>query len=320
MDDLVAEALYETQVPLNYNPKLAIRHVTVSQMLKADRAHSTALFRIDGNEFSVVILLGNLQLVRSSNAYADFDLDDGTGRILVRQWNEDPDNGSDESLRVRGAPYARVVGELDLWNDRKSIRARRISMTSSPYEPYHHIQQAIHDTVAYERGRAGYQPIVPDSQSSKPSQSNRSPSPPLTPVDQSLGVIEQPDVKGKGKARSIDSPMAMPSENGETIYEHSSPPCSEHIAATLPSSPSTLFSPVPTSLWKTGVHNFLPLLPSLDRDILLCVMFNKETAEAPNAWKGVHLSIITAAVCAGRTTLTSGEFWFVLALDHVIWY
>jgi len=82
-----------------------------------------------------------------------FDLDDGTGRIKAQQWNNGVDFESGLSqLDVNAFPYVRIIGAIKQYKDENIIIVARLDVVSSPYEPYHHILQAIHDTLAYERG------------------------------------------------------------------------------------------------------------------------------------------------------------------------
>lgn len=57
-------------------------------------------------------------------------------------------------------PYIRVVGELEQFKGKNSVRIADIRKVSSPYEPYYHILHTICDSLVYERG-----PVRPSSSS-----------------------------------------------------------------------------------------------------------------------------------------------------------
>ncbi|KAF8077882.1 hypothetical protein FPV67DRAFT_17657 [Lyophyllum atratum] len=154
-----------------YDTEKAIRHVTVRQMLEAERVHSTALFRIEKREFNNVILVANISSFRTCDTYTDFELDDGTGRIRAQQWNSGLDDGAEHNQLdvdlVDAFPYVRVVGALEQYMDKKLIKVLRMTLALSPYEPYHHSLQAICDTLTYERGP----PPQPADQKNQPTDS-----------------------------------------------------------------------------------------------------------------------------------------------------
>ncbi|RDB21448.1 Replication factor A protein 2 [Hypsizygus marmoreus] len=137
--------------PPQYEVKDVIRRVTIRQMLEADQLHTTAPFKIEGKEFQKVIIIANVCSFREFSTYSDVELDDGTGRIRAHQWN----NGSQldpDQLQVQKLPYVRVIGELEQYKGRKSIRAAKIETVSEPHALYEHILHAIYDTLIYERG------------------------------------------------------------------------------------------------------------------------------------------------------------------------
>ncbi|KAG6874206.1 hypothetical protein C0995_003752 [Termitomyces sp. Mi166 len=305
-----------------------IRHTTVCQIIKADRIHSTAPFKIEGNEFKKIILLGNLSIRQNSAKYTDFDLDDGTGIIVVRLWDRNNDIDFNKTWdQFVASPYTRVIGEVDNWNNSNRVTATKIELACSPYEPYHHILQAIHDTIVYERGHPGYQQVILSSEykesapddisglfdSTLPSQ--------VTPTQTSNFGALSSIWKGKDKAKYDDSPLPPrhPGSSRENFRD------SRHIedgsgntgvrSSSTSSPPSSPL--VPTCLENLDTHKLYSRLPSLDRDILNYISSTKANAGSQDSWKGVYLPMVVAAVSSLRTDLLTREE-FTESLERLI--
>ncbi|KAF9464768.1 hypothetical protein BDZ94DRAFT_467240 [Collybia nuda] len=132
-----------------------IRHVTVRQLLEADQMHSTAPFKIEDKEFKKFILVANICYLDECETYRDIGLDDGTGRIKAREWDENEileRKSNRKSFQVSNFPYVHVVGELEQYRNRNTIKVMDIEAVTNAYEPYYHVLHAVHDTLVYERG------------------------------------------------------------------------------------------------------------------------------------------------------------------------
>ncbi|KAG5728036.1 hypothetical protein E4T56_gene19353 [Termitomyces sp. T112] len=313
--------------------------------VRFDRIPTTRLSAtplIEGFEFKEIILLGNLRLHRSSTNYTDFHLNDGTGRILVRLWHKDVRMDLENSwLQLEGLPYARVIGEVGNWNNSNYVTATKLELAPSPYEPYHHILQAIHDTIAYERGppsgtyngssisndqnsRQGHHRVISGSESTESSPNNiskffdfipLSQSSPTQTSNASASKIHDNAMssiwKGKGKAsyRSDEYPLHPSRDNYPMLHsKHGEDGLlgTTKMHSFFPSSPP--YSHVSTRLQNLDIHKLYSHLPSLDRDILDCISIIKGE-NSKGHWKGVDLPTIVASVLSSRTDpLTIEEF------------
>jgi hypothetical protein len=118
--------------------------------------------------------VANICFLDDRETYLDIGLDDGTGRIKARRWNNNREghvdvfhapyvfflfNSSNSLFRglslassCSNFPYMRVVGGLEQFKNRNLIKVIDIRPVFSVHEPYYHVLQAIHDTLLQERG------------------------------------------------------------------------------------------------------------------------------------------------------------------------
>ncbi|KAJ7709836.1 hypothetical protein B0H17DRAFT_240278 [Mycena rosella] len=127
---------------------VTVRHITVQQLLKATRLHSSAPFRIDGKDLKLAVLLGNPHDISTGSVFVDFTVDDGTGRIRAQLWKE----RGKKMAQLLESPYVRVVGELQTYRDAKILRVNNVLAVPNPYQIFEHILKAIHETVICVKG------------------------------------------------------------------------------------------------------------------------------------------------------------------------
>lgn len=111
MSGTITESLAGHDVP--------IRCVTIRQLLEATQTHSTSPFKIDGNEFSKIIIVANLCYLDVRPTFTDFGLDDGTGRIKARQWDHNLDS-PDDVFEVQWVCHSRGFGDLSSWSSHRN--------------------------------------------------------------------------------------------------------------------------------------------------------------------------------------------------------
>ncbi|GLB34891.1 hypothetical protein LshimejAT787_0204560 [Lyophyllum shimeji] len=238
----------------------AVRHVTVRQILQAERMHSSAPYRIENQEFERVIVVANLSTMRMYEKYRKFYLDDGTGRIKAQQWNSSADVGPDWSqLDTQAFPYVRVIGAVEQYQDETSINVARLDLVSSPYEPYYHILQAIYDTSAYQRRtppryitRTVPTMEFPDDGVASPilaSESNPAPRVPRsTERDKEDRKVEQSRSGDKGKGKADDPRQDEPSMPKVASVQAEFSPCDPDADFT-PQLPVPSVTPMKNSRW-----------------------------------------------------------------------
>ncbi|KAJ7046852.1 hypothetical protein C8F04DRAFT_1061953 [Mycena alexandri] len=133
-----------------YSEVKAIRRVTVLQLLKATQMHSTAPFLINGKDFNLGVLLGNVLVttVIVRPTFVAFDLADCTGVIRVQLWT---DRGQ-QIAPILECPYVRVVGGVEVYMGANVVRATNVFAARNSYEVYEHTLGVIKDTLMYEIG------------------------------------------------------------------------------------------------------------------------------------------------------------------------
>jgi len=299
---------------------ISIRCVTVRQLHEATQTPSALQFNIDGRGLKKIIIVANLCFLETGPTFTDFGLDDGTGRIKARQWrhNSDP---PDETFDSGNFFYLRVIGDLEQFKGKKTIKVTDIRKVSSPYEPYYHILHAIRDTLVYKRGPPSSHgenqdppgdTIAEESDilhhggvitfPSLPSAVHLVPKTRTAQSDTYVDPIPQPaNAKvDKGKApvptqplssTSVPSPiLPTPYRRAEVlgIPEHSDVAYDDHDASISPGS-RLLLGSSPSTMAQHHTRRFTPndpysKLTLLQRDVLLCI----KTAAAHNHTPSVY--------------------------------
>ncbi|KAJ7774908.1 hypothetical protein B0H16DRAFT_79211 [Mycena metata] len=128
----------------------AIRRVTVLQLLRATQMHSTAAFLIDGNDFNLGVLVGNVVVstVIVRQTFLAFDLADCTGVIRVQLWTD----WGPQIVPILECPYVRVVGGIESYKGANVVRATNVFAARDPFEVYAHTLGVIKDALTYKIG------------------------------------------------------------------------------------------------------------------------------------------------------------------------
>lgn len=134
-----------------------------------------APLHINGREVSMFTFVGTLESVEVQQMFKVHVVNDGTGRIQVKQYNDSAAPSTGQELQP--GQYVRVFGTLRSWNNDLHVSAHHIARVEDPNEvPFHFIEVAhIHLTQtgkikkALPEPRAGAQ--NPASMSFSPGQS-----------------------------------------------------------------------------------------------------------------------------------------------------
>ncbi|KAJ7111582.1 hypothetical protein C8R43DRAFT_962026 [Mycena crocata] len=193
---------------IEYSSENTVRHVTVCQLLRATRLHSSAPFRIDEIVLKHAVLVGNAYEVDIAPTYVAFSLDDSTGRIRVRIQT----------------PYVRVVGQLQTYRGSNTVRATNILASPDPYEPYAHLLRAMKETIEFEKGSP--------PQYAEGKQQTGEEQPPGLDIDSSRSPFPSPSepISGPSQGADVvmqsDDPLAssmLPTQDADARPYHGNP-------------------------------------------------------------------------------------------------
>ncbi|KIK57740.1 hypothetical protein GYMLUDRAFT_45909 [Collybiopsis luxurians FD-317 M1] len=162
--------------------KYSVRHVSIAQLLKAVLLYEGALFQIEGREFKKIIIVANVIDKKETDTQIAYRLDDGTGKIWARIW-QDPHSlrvdplkdkpipgpsgcvfelfqaENDQSTLVSELHYVRATGELSEYKTASS-RSRSLILYGDGAIEYiqgsnevdHHFLQIIKETHIFRVG------------------------------------------------------------------------------------------------------------------------------------------------------------------------
>lgn len=132
------------------NPASGVRHVTIRQLLDAIQTNNDAApFEIHRFPVKRVMLVANVypNEPNSSSGFMRYDFDDGSGKISGNRWPE-----KEGDPHIKSFEYVRVFGELNRFNGFNLLKVYNIQPIYDAHEIYHHILQAMVDTLSLERG------------------------------------------------------------------------------------------------------------------------------------------------------------------------
>ncbi len=125
--------------------------VTIAMLLKA--AQNNNILE-DGREPSQIKLVAAMREVTKSSASNSYVVEDGTGKIDVKEWNEDG-NLIKAQITEEAAvehQYVRIIGKLDTYNDTPQIVANTVRKLKDGNELTYHLLEVVHAGEKYKQG------------------------------------------------------------------------------------------------------------------------------------------------------------------------
>ncbi|GAA5941792.1 Rfa2p [Sporobolomyces koalae] len=137
---------------------MALRPVTIHQVLSASQAFGDAEFMIDGAECKDVSLVACIRSVNQTTTQATFLVEDGTGQIDCRMWIEssDPDVDMDPRLAaLENNRYVRIIGSIKTFAEKRHINAQRVRAIEDFNEINFHLIECAYVHKYITRGPPG---------------------------------------------------------------------------------------------------------------------------------------------------------------------
>lgn len=123
--------------------------VTVRMILE-----STNGMLVDGREPHNVKIVAAIRGVNQSSTAYNYEVEDGTGFIDVKEWLDEGDPLMKSQMREAAAvehQYVRIIGKMQEYDDKPSIVAYSVRKLSSGNELTHHLLEVVHSAEKYKK-------------------------------------------------------------------------------------------------------------------------------------------------------------------------
>ncbi|SAM00696.1 hypothetical protein [Absidia glauca] len=133
--------------PLNEH---SLRPVTVKQLQSVEVfAENTQTFFIDGAEVTQVKMMGVIRDVNEQSTNTTYRIEDGTGSIEVRKWNDQNETNTSAAVKqvLLNDMYVVVSARLNNFNNRISLLALDIRPITDYNEITFHLLDAVYNHV-----------------------------------------------------------------------------------------------------------------------------------------------------------------------------
>mmetsp|Transcript_15159 Transcript_15159/g.39944 ORF Transcript_15159/g.39944 Transcript_15159/m.39944 type:complete len:303 (+) Transcript_15159:42-950(+) len=136
--------------------KQSLIPTTIKQLKNAPGASTgEASFTIDGHDLHQVTIVGLITQADEQSTNLQYQLDDGTGNIMVKMWI---DADADEAFNERRAQWkegvvVRVIGQLRSFNNSRSLVAYSIQPITNFNEYTFHFIDVVHTHLKHTKGK-----------------------------------------------------------------------------------------------------------------------------------------------------------------------
>ena len=143
--------------------EVTARTVTLRQVKNSNKSDSSDKFQIDGQDVNQVVFVGLVLSKEDKSTHQMFEIEDGTGRMKVKKWNNRDDDGSEQSeaqnpdavgaWMIREGDYVCVQAQLKDFDGTKQINAHGIRPIRGDFNEVMHYQlQAIYEHLYFTKG------------------------------------------------------------------------------------------------------------------------------------------------------------------------
>ena len=142
--------------------KDTLRPLTIRQILQAEEVHQHGDIRLNGSDLTRISLVGSIRNVSRQTTNTTFRLDDGTGIIEVKDWNDVDKPTHDENGNplpgARGASTHELGAWVKVWGSIKFVGTKRhvgVSMMreiKNKNEVQHHLLEATYVHLYFTKG------------------------------------------------------------------------------------------------------------------------------------------------------------------------
>ncbi len=108
----------------------------------------------DGREPHHIKLVAAVRGINKSSTAYNYEVEDGTGAIEIKEWFDEADPLIKSQMREEAAvehQYVRIVGKMQVYDDRMSVSAFSVRKLSSGNELTHHFLEVVHSVEKYKK-------------------------------------------------------------------------------------------------------------------------------------------------------------------------
>ena len=116
--------------------------------------NSSQTFLEDGREPQNVKLIAAVRSVEKSSTAYNYELEDGTGLISVKEWVDNADTLEVQQLREEAATehqYIRIVGKMQEYEGKKQLVAYSVRKCRDVNEMTYHFLEVVHSAEKYQK-------------------------------------------------------------------------------------------------------------------------------------------------------------------------
>ncbi|KAJ6259287.1 hypothetical protein Dda_6186 [Drechslerella dactyloides] len=141
--------------------KNTLRPVTIKQVLEAQNPHDDTTFAIDGHDIGNITFIAQIRNIADQETSTTFKMEDGTGTIEVKKFRDNKHMSTDlddESASSHLDPgltvnaYARIVGNIRQFNNKRNIATSSVRPVSDFNEIQCHFLEATAVHLYFTRG------------------------------------------------------------------------------------------------------------------------------------------------------------------------
>lgn len=127
----------------------------IQQTTSTTNAEGTgSLALTDGRELYQVKLVGAVRAVESQSTNINFEIEDGTGLVEVKQWLDDNDCQAVAEMReqcLKENIYVKMVGQVKDYDGKKTLVAYSVRPLNSSNELTHHMLEVVYSQESAKR-------------------------------------------------------------------------------------------------------------------------------------------------------------------------
>ena len=141
-------------------PNQSLLPATIKQLLDAKQTADDDTFRVDGRELSDITVIGVIRHVAEHATSVIYTIEDGSGKIDLRQWLDTAGvggtasfdaNASARRAQLREGIYVRAVGTLRSFQDHRSVSINFIRPIEDFNEITFHFLECVHSHLQSTR-------------------------------------------------------------------------------------------------------------------------------------------------------------------------
>jgi len=140
--------------------------ITAKMLLSTVTNSEGALVLADGRELHQVKLVGAVRSAADNSTNITYEVEDGTGLVEIKQWNDDNDCQALAEMRALCAQdhvYIKCVGQIKDYDGKKTLVADRVRIVNSLDEVTHHYLEVVYSAEKSKRADSFVGAVAPFS-------------------------------------------------------------------------------------------------------------------------------------------------------------